>query len=118
MQAWFLSLLNVTGVRGSWLRWSQSCARGFICELKEPPAGRVFQVLCVNMRFLRAMGCIRSSLHTNFHIWFNGLPPLGDTCFNLDQIQIMRSEVLGATTRVNSCTDWIYTELILTCTGL
>lgn len=30
--------------------------------------------------------------------------PLGDTCFNLDQIQIMQSEVLDAP-RVNSCFD-------------
>lgn len=61
MQAWFLSLLNVTRVRGSWLRWSQSCARGFICELKVPPAGRVFQLLSANTSFL-LIGCITSSL--------------------------------------------------------
>lgn len=52
MQAWLLSLLNVTRVRGSQLRLSQSCTRGFICELKEPPAGHVFRFLGWKTSFL------------------------------------------------------------------
>lgn len=106
MQAWFLSLLNFTSLRGSKFRWvlNQLCATHFICELKEPPAGHVFifSLLVIWVENNLSWGyrlCNIPSLRwllafnlTNFHIRFIGFP-LETLTPTLTKFRLMWSEL-------------------------
>lgn len=83
-----LSLQSFISVSGSDFRWvlNQMSAAGFICELKEPPAGHVFifslpvmwreNNLSLGYRLHKfpSFYWLLSFHHANFHIRFNGFP--------------------------------------------